>query len=88
MQLAEFPVDPMLAKILLSSKDYGCSHEIVTIAAMMSVQNVFLQPSKIPKEILFEARRRFWVEEGDTLTWINVYNAFINKGNKSAHEVP
>lgn len=83
MQLAEFPVDPMLAKILLSSKDYGCSHEIVTIAAMMSVQNVFLQPSKIPKEILFEARRRFWVEEGDTLTWINVYNAFINKGNKS-----
>ncbi|CEJ00506.1 hypothetical protein RMCBS344292_14559 [Rhizopus microsporus] len=83
MHLAEFPVDPMLAKILLASKDYGCSHEIVTIAAMMSVQNIFTQPAKVPKDVLSEARRKFWVEEGDTLTWINVYNAFINKGNKS-----
>ncbi|KAI8988611.1 P-loop containing nucleoside triphosphate hydrolase protein [Mycotypha africana] len=83
MQLAEFPVDPMLAKILLASKDFKCSHEIVTIAAMMSVQNVFITPPNIPKDIIQEARRKFWVEEGDTLSLINVYNAFINKGNKS-----
>ncbi|KAI7892139.1 P-loop containing nucleoside triphosphate hydrolase protein [Mucor mucedo] len=83
MQLAEFPVDPMLGKILLASKEFGCSHEIVTIAAMMSVQNIFIQPAKVPKEVMHEARRKFWVEEGDTLTLVNVYNAFINKGNKS-----
>ncbi|KAI9262596.1 P-loop containing nucleoside triphosphate hydrolase protein [Helicostylum pulchrum] len=83
MQLAEFPVDPMLGKILLASKEFGCSHEIVTIAAMVSVQNIFINPAKVPKELIFEARRRFWVEEGDSLTLINVYNAFINKGNKS-----
>ncbi|KAI8068866.1 P-loop containing nucleoside triphosphate hydrolase protein [Thamnidium elegans] len=83
MQLAEFPVDPMLGKILLASKEFGCSHEIVTIAAMVSVQNIFINPAKVPKELVFEARRKFWVEEGDSLTLINVYNAFINKGNKS-----
>ncbi|OBZ83250.1 putative ATP-dependent RNA helicase DHX35 [Choanephora cucurbitarum] len=84
MQLAELPLDPMLAKILLASKEFGCSHEIVTIAAMTSVQNIFIQPNKVPREIIYEARRKFWVEEGDTLSLINVYNAFINKGNKSA----
>ncbi|CAO3628301.1 unnamed protein product [Mucor hiemalis] len=83
VQLAEFPVDPMLGKILLASKEFGCSHEIVTIAAMVSVQNIFINPPKVPKEIIQEARRKFWVEEGDSLTLINVYNAFINKGNKS-----
>ncbi|RCH88984.1 hypothetical protein CU098_002468, partial [Rhizopus stolonifer] len=83
MQLAEFPLDPMLARILLASKEFGCSHEIVTIAAMTSVQNIFIQPSKVPREIIHESRRKFWVEEGDTLSLINVYNAFINKGNKS-----
>ncbi|KAI8645640.1 P-loop containing nucleoside triphosphate hydrolase protein [Parasitella parasitica] len=83
LQLAEFPVDPMLGKILLASKEFGCSHEIVTIAAMVSVQNIFIQPAKVPREVIHEARRKFWVEEGDSLTLINVYNAFINKGNKS-----
>ncbi|OAD09109.1 hypothetical protein MUCCIDRAFT_188277 [Mucor lusitanicus CBS 277.49] len=83
LQLAEFPVDPMLGKILLASKEFGCSHEIVTIAAMVSVQNIFIQPAKVPREVIHEARRKFWVEEGDSLSLINVYNAFINKGNKS-----
>ncbi|KAI8981508.1 P-loop containing nucleoside triphosphate hydrolase protein [Pilobolus umbonatus] len=84
MELAEFPVDPMLGKILLASKEYACSHEIVTIAAMISVQNIFIQPSRVSKEVIMDVRRRFWVEEGDTLTLVNVYNAFINKGNRSA----
>lgn len=38
MYLAEFPLDPLLGKILLDSSKFGCSHEILTIAAMVSVQ--------------------------------------------------
>ena len=38
MRLAEFPLDPFLGKILLDSEGFGCSHEMLTIAAMVSVQ--------------------------------------------------
>ncbi|KAI7886457.1 P-loop containing nucleoside triphosphate hydrolase protein [Lichtheimia hyalospora FSU 10163] len=83
MQLAEFPVDPMLGKILLASGEFKCSEEILTIAAMLSVQNVFIQPPKASKDHILETRRKFWVEEGDHLSLLNVYHAFINKGNRS-----
>lgn len=38
VRMAEMPVDPMMAKILLDSHNFGCSDEILTIAAMTSVQ--------------------------------------------------
>lgn len=38
MRLAEFPLDPLLGKILLDSSRFGCSYEMLTIAAMVSVQ--------------------------------------------------
>ncbi|KAG0242992.1 hypothetical protein BGX31_011395 [Mortierella sp. GBA43] len=38
MRLAEFPLDPLLGKILLDSGKFGCSQEMLTIAAMLSVE--------------------------------------------------
>ena len=35
--MVEFPVEPKLAKMLLVSQDFGCSVEILTIAAMLQV---------------------------------------------------
>jgi len=35
--MAEFPLDPNLAKMMLTSVDLGCSDEITTIVAMLSV---------------------------------------------------
>lgn len=34
--MAEFPLDPQLARMLISSCDYNCSNEILSIAAMLS----------------------------------------------------
>lgn len=34
--MAEFPLDPQLAKVLIASCDLGCSAEALTIAAMLS----------------------------------------------------
>jgi ATP-dependent RNA helicase DHX8/PRP22 len=42
-KMAEFPMEPQLSKMLLTSVDLKCSDEIMTIVAMLSVQNVFLQ---------------------------------------------
>ncbi|KAF9961246.1 hypothetical protein BGZ72_004387 [Mortierella alpina] len=81
MRLAEFPLDPFLGKILLDSEGFGCSHEMLTIAAMVSVQNVFVNPTSAAAE---EQHRKFGVMEGDHITLLNVYNAFVTRGKKSA----
>lgn len=116
VRMAEFPLSPMFAKMLLESGNFGCSKEIVTIASMMQIQNIFVVPpnqkkaavSKKKKKkkgfqkervVLYiwqkcsvsitistffaispvQARehRKFAVAEGDHLTMLNVYEAFI-----------
>jgi ATP-dependent RNA helicase DDX35 len=70
--MAEFPVEPSLTKMILTSPQYGCSEEIVIIAAMLSVQNVYLASST-----LFDTRRsKYAVLEGDHITLLNLFNAF------------
>lgn len=44
-RMAEFPLDPMLSKMIVASDKYKCSDEIITIAAMLSVGNsIFYRP--------------------------------------------
>jgi len=87
-QMSELPIHPTLAKMLLSSGEMGCSQEIVTIIAMLQVENVFVyNPGQADKAKI--AKRKFEVEEGDLLTLLNVYYAFHNRGgsewSKSKH---
>ncbi|KAB0399044.1 hypothetical protein E2I00_004185, partial [Balaenoptera physalus] len=82
MRIAEFPLNPMFAKMLLESGNFGCSQEILSIAAMMQIQNVFVVPSN-QKSQAIRVHRKFAVEEGDHLTTLNVYEAFI-KHNKNS----
>lgn len=39
--MSELPLDPQLAKVLLASPDYGCSNEVLSIVAMLSVPQVY-----------------------------------------------
>jgi ATP-dependent RNA helicase DDX35 len=75
-QLAEFPVDPILAKLIFTSGQMGCSEEMVSIVAMVQVQSVFVAPRGAQAKA-DAARLKFAVYEGDHLTLLNVYNAFI-----------
>ena len=34
--MAEFPLDPQLAKMVIASTDYNCSNEILSVTAMLS----------------------------------------------------
>ncbi|XP_011067091.1 PREDICTED: probable ATP-dependent RNA helicase DHX35 isoform X2 [Acromyrmex echinatior] len=77
LTMAEMPLEPVLAKSLITSGEMGCSEEITTIFAMLQVQNVFIQPGG--GQAVLKARiahRKFEVEEGDLLTLLNVYTAF------------
>eukprot|EP01147_Barroeca_monosierra_P005417 gene5417-8882_t len=75
IQMAEFPLPPMQAKMLLCSAEFGCSREITIIVAMLQVQHVFVTP-KSKKREAERKRLLFTCEEGDMFTLLNVYEAF------------
>ncbi|KAL7673714.1 hypothetical protein ACOME3_008566 [Neoechinorhynchus agilis] len=78
-RMAEIPCDPQLAKALLASETYNCSEEMVTIAAMLSVNSgaIFFKPKD--KALLADAARKsFFRPSGDHLTLLNVYKQWAN----------
>jgi len=76
-KMAEFPLEPNLSKMLISSVDLGCSEEILTIVAMLSVENIFYRP-KEKQSLADQKKARFHQPEGDHLTLLTVYNAWKN----------
>ena len=78
-KMADFPMEPALAKTLIFSTDLGCSDEILSIVAMLSVQTVFYRP-KEKQQQADQKKQRFHDPHGDHLTLLNVYNGW--KGSK------
>jgi ATP-dependent RNA helicase DHX8/PRP22 len=75
-KMAEFPLEPQLSKILLASVDLGCSEEVLSIVAMLSVESVFYRPKE--KAAQADAKKnRFVQPEGDHITFLAVYNGWI-----------
>ncbi|KAF7803364.1 putative pre-mRNA-splicing factor ATP-dependent RNA helicase DEAH9 [Senna tora] len=81
-QVAEIPLDPMISKMMIASSESGCSEEIITIAAVLSIQSIWVSGRGIQRE-LDEAKLRFAAAEGDHVTFLNVYKGFLQSG-KSA----
>ncbi|CED83397.1 pre-mrna splicing factor [Phaffia rhodozyma] len=84
MKMAEMPVDPMMAAMLLNSAEFRCEEEALTIAAMTSVQNVFITGEGQAGALADIEKRKFTAEEGDHLTLLNVYNGFTKYGSSSS----
>uniref|UniRef100_A0A671VTQ2 RNA helicase n=1 Tax=Sparus aurata TaxID=8175 RepID=A0A671VTQ2_SPAAU len=72
-RMAELPVDPMLSKMILASEQYKCSNEVLTIAAMLSVNNSIFYRPKDKVVHADNARMNFVVPGGDHLVLLNVY---------------
>ncbi|GKY97478.1 hypothetical protein MPSEU_000706200 [Mayamaea pseudoterrestris] len=74
-KMAEFPLDPSLSKMLILSVDLGCSDEILTITAMLSVENPFFRPRD--KQAQADMKKaKFHQVEGDHLTLLTVYKGW------------
>lgn len=83
MRMAELAVEPMMAKTLLSATLFRCVSEILTIAAMTSVgASVWVQSDADRHKELESSRRKFAAEEGDHLTLLNAYEAFVSTGRR------
>lgn len=74
-RMAEFPLDPQMAKMLLASEKYLCSEEIVSICAMLSVGGAIFYRPKDKMVHADNARMNFHVGNvGDHVALLNVYN--------------
>ncbi|XP_022327385.2 pre-mRNA-splicing factor ATP-dependent RNA helicase DHX16-like [Crassostrea virginica] len=73
-KMAEFPVDPMLSKCILASEQYKCAKEILSICAMLSVNNAVFYRPKDKVVHADTARVNFFRPGGDHLTLLNVYD--------------
>ena len=84
MRMAELSVEPMMAKVLLSASTFGCLSEILSIAAMTTLQGSVWFYHEGEQKSRDTARRKFAAEEGDHLTLLNVYQSFVTKGRKES----
>ncbi|KAI9822805.1 MAG: DEAH-box ATP-dependent RNA helicase prp22 [Phylliscum demangeonii] len=74
-KMADFPMEPALAKVLIASVDLGCSDEMLSIVAMLSVQTVFYRP-KEKQQQADQKKSKFHDAHGDHLTLLAVYNGW------------
>ena len=68
-RMAEVPLAPSMARMLLGSQRWGCTEEVLSIAAMCSVQGIWVQAEG--EKRMEGERRKFTVDEGDHLTLLN-----------------
>ncbi|KAJ2906286.1 pre-mRNA splicing factor ATP-dependent RNA helicase prp43 [Zalerion maritima] len=78
---SEFPLDPALAVMLISSPEFYCSNEVLSIVSLLSVPNIFVRPANKRREA-DDMKDLFTHKEGDHLTLLNVYHAFVAEQNK------
>ncbi|KAF3635846.1 hypothetical protein FXO38_24442 [Capsicum annuum] len=72
--MAEFPLDPMLSKMIVTSDKYKCSDEIISIAAMLSVGNSIFYRPKDKQIHANNARMNFHTGNvGDHIALLKVY---------------
>lgn len=79
-RMVEFPLDPPLAKMLISAGETGgpgIAIDMAIIVSMLSVPNVFYRPRERAEES-DAVREKFSVPESDHLTLLNVYNQWVS----------
>jgi len=72
---SDFPLDPALGVMLISSPEFYCSNEILSLTALLSVPTLFQRPANARKRA-DEMKNLFAHPDGDHLTMLNVYHAF------------
>ncbi|CAA7026587.1 unnamed protein product [Microthlaspi erraticum] len=76
-RMAEFPLDPMLSKMIVVSDKYKCSDEIISIAAMLSIGGTIFYRPKDKQVHADNARMNFNTGNvGDHIALLKVYSSW------------
>ena len=82
--MAKLPLEPSYAKALLVAGAEGCCSQMLSLVAMLSTDGSAFHSSASNREAANDAKRRFASAQGDTLTLLNVFNAFGRKKGGAA----
>lgn len=80
VQLSEIPVEPQMAKMLLSSAQCNCTDEILSIVSLLSAgASIFMRPKEAAK-LADECKNQFAHPDGDHITMLHAYLAYLESG--------
>ncbi|HEX6919343.1 MAG TPA: ATP-dependent RNA helicase HrpA, partial [Actinomycetes bacterium] len=71
-RLAQLPVDPRLGRMVLEADRNGCVHEVIVIAAALSIQDPRERPAE-HQQAADERHRRFADDRSDFLAYLNLW---------------
>lgn len=72
-QLSKLPLDPRLARMLLTAQQLGCVRELLIIVSALSVQDPRERPVE-KQQHADQMHRRFYTEHSDFLGFVNLWN--------------
>ncbi|XP_048468497.1 probable ATP-dependent RNA helicase DHX40 isoform X3 [Rhincodon typus] len=75
--MVEFPLRPSLTRALIKAAAIGCEYLLLPVAAMLSVESVFIRPGKPEKQKEAELRHReLALEAGGSNDFVTLLNVF------------
>ncbi|XQJ27335.1 pre-mRNA-splicing factor ATP-dependent RNA helicase, putative [Leishmania guyanensis] len=80
-QALEFPMSPVLARLLLESVKMGCALEVSRVVSMISAdpKNLFELP-KGREKVAQQHHSRFYSNDSDHLTLLHVFTQYVDHG--------
>ncbi|MGK0289404.1 MAG: ATP-dependent helicase HrpA, partial [bacterium] len=77
-QIAEFPVDPRTARMILQAKDEGVIYPVLIIAAGISIQDPRIYPKDADKGKAEQSHAQFKSKESDLMSLYNLWEHYHN----------
>ncbi|KAI2800282.1 putative ATP-dependent RNA helicase dhx33 [Blomia tropicalis] len=74
-QMITFPVDPNHSALIIASRSFHCTDEILIIISMLSIDSVFYVPSG-EREQALKMHDKFSSSEGDLIKLLNIYRRY------------
>ncbi|KAG6373740.1 P-loop containing nucleoside triphosphate hydrolase protein [Boletus reticuloceps] len=75
-QMATFPIEPYLARIILTSKTHGCAVEVIDIVSLLSSSSKLFLDVSDQRDAITDARRKFRHPSGDHFTMLNAFRSY------------
>ena len=80
-QLAQIPLDPRLARMVIEANKLGCLHEALVITSGLSIQDPRERPID-KKQAADERHNRFTDKNSDFVTWVNLWDHLKSRRNE------
>ena len=77
--MADLPIDPCIARIIIEAKDNNCLREIKIISAALAIQDPRLRPAEHEKEA-DAAHQQFSHPHSDFMVLLNIWNHYHQAG--------